>query len=45
MGLSQVQTILIQMFHSAAAVADAATGVGEAALVAGVEVVALIQDF
>lgn len=45
MGLSQVQTKLTQTSHSAAAVAAAVTGVGEAALVAGVEVVALIQDF
>lgn len=38
-GLSQVQTKLTQMSHLAAAV----TGVGEAVLAVGVEVVALIQ--
>lgn len=40
-GLSQVQTELTQMSHLVAA---AVTGVGEAALAVGVEVVALIQD-
>lgn len=42
-GLSQVQTKSTQMSHLAA-VAAAVTGVGEAALAVGVEVVALIQD-
>lgn len=43
-GLSQVQTKLTQMSHLAAVAAAAVTGVGEAALAVGVEVVALIQD-
>lgn len=43
MGLSLVLKKVTQTFHFAAVVA-AVTGVGEAALAVGVEVVALIQD-